>query len=124
MMLLVGLHSKLRTLQRVVEAYSTTQARLLGVYPQKGVIQLGIDGDLVLIDLEQDYAINNNDVISKAGWTPFHGKTMHGVPLMTIRRGEILTQARKLVAPALTAGSWLRGTSTVSKRRRQPLGGE
>ena len=50
------------TLARLVEASSTTPARILGVHPRKGEIAVGSDADLVIVDLDEEWTIRGEDV--------------------------------------------------------------
>lgn len=86
------------TLERLVEVYSATPARLLGLYPRKGALRLGSDADVVLVDLEQQHRLENANIISKAGWTPFDGLEVTGHPVMTILRGKTVAEDGKVVA--------------------------
>jgi dihydroorotase len=72
--------------ERVVEAMSAAPARLFGLEP-KGRIEPGADADLVLVDLERSATITDDEVLSKAGWSPYAGMTFTGVPVRTLVRG-------------------------------------
>jgi dihydroorotase len=76
----------------VVRLYSETPARLLGVYPRKGAILPGSDADLVLIDPSSSCVLRDENVISKAGWTPFAGMLVAAPPVQTFLRGELIAE--------------------------------
>jgi dihydroorotase len=42
-------------------------------YPQKGSIEVGKDGDLIIIDMRDVRKIKGDELHSRAGWTPFEG---------------------------------------------------
>ena len=86
------------TLQRLVQTYSETPARLLGLYPRKGALRIGSDADVVLVDTEQEHIVSNDNIISKAGWTPFDGRRVKGRPVMTMLRGQVVAENGKVVA--------------------------
>lgn len=86
------------SLQRVVQLFSEMPARILGLYPRKGCIGVGADADLVLLDLSHKWTIRNEDIVSKAGWTPYHGTECTGKPVITIVRGNIVVEHGKIVA--------------------------
>jgi dihydroorotase (multifunctional complex type) len=97
-MLLNAVNEERLTLERVVDVYSATPARLLGLYPRKGAIRLGSDADVVLVDMDEEHVLRNEDVISKAGWTPFEGHRVKGRPVLTILRGEVVAKDGRAVA--------------------------
>jgi dihydroorotase len=76
------------SLQKIVEALTIKPAKIFGLYPRKGSIQLGADADFVLVDHKRRRKISNDDLYTKCGWTPFEGIEVRGVPVRTIVRGE------------------------------------
>ncbi|HXH85022.1 MAG TPA: amidohydrolase family protein [Candidatus Tectomicrobia bacterium] len=80
------------SLQTFVGAFSTTPARLFGLYPRKGTIAVGSDADLVLFDPRRTEAIDETRLHSRAGYDPFHGFRITGVPVMTLSRGEVIAR--------------------------------
>lgn len=56
----------------------------------KGQLKVGFDGDLVLVDRKKTWAISNDKVVSKAGWTCFDGYSVTGLPLATFVNGQMV----------------------------------
>ncbi|MDE1566739.1 dihydroorotase [Aquabacter sp. P-9] len=75
------------SLERVVEACSTAPARLFGL-EKKGAIVPGNHADLVLVDLDQEYEVRDEDVLSLTGWSPYAGRKFTGKPVRTLVRGR------------------------------------
>ncbi|MBD3190519.1 MAG: amidohydrolase family protein [Candidatus Heimdallarchaeota archaeon] len=86
------------SLERFVALTSTNVAKLFGLYPQKGTIQVGSDADLVLWDLKEEREIKNEDMFSKTGFSIYKGMKITGWPQLTIRRGEIVYKDKKILA--------------------------
>ncbi len=77
------------SLERVVEAYAqrpAEQYRLRG----KGRIEVGYDADLVVVDPNAVRQITNEDIVSRAGWTPYAGRKVRGQVQSVLLRGRIL----------------------------------
>ena len=110
-MLLHAVNAGKITLERLVDVYSATPARLLGFYPRKGALQAGSDADIVLVDMEDEHVVHNENIISKAGWTPFDGYRVKGRPVVTMLRGEVVAKDGKVVAEAGT-GSFITRQAT------------
>ena len=62
-------------------------AEIMGL--DKGKLQEGYDGDLILVDLDRKLVVNTSSFVSKGKNTPFEGSELQGEILMTIRGGEI-----------------------------------
>lgn len=85
------------SIQDLVRLYSKSPAKILGIYPKKGTIQIGSDADLVLVDLKKEEKIASERIYSKAGYTPFDGKKVKGVPMRTIVRGKTVMNEGEVI---------------------------
>ncbi|HEX5696889.1 MAG TPA: amidohydrolase family protein [Acidimicrobiia bacterium] len=74
------------TLSDVVRLYATAPAARYRL--AKGKIEIGADADLVLVDTEGNWTVSDEDIISKAGWSPYTGRTFLGRVVATYLRGE------------------------------------
>ncbi len=74
-------------LSKLSKIMSGNPARIMKV--NKGRIEKGYEGDLVLIDLEKEVTIRGEDFVSKGKDTPFEGMKFFGDPLMTIKKGQV-----------------------------------
>ncbi len=88
-LLLHAVYNKLLSLARVVELTSINPARIFGM-KNKGKIAQGYDADLVLIDMNADFEVKNEELLTKCGWSPFHGYVLKGMPVMTIVNGNVV----------------------------------
>ena len=85
-----GVNKGRLTLERVVELTSARFAKLMGASPRKGAIEVGSDGDRVMIDLEKRVTIDADILNSYSDYTPFEGLELKGWPRMTIAGGHVL----------------------------------
>ena len=69
---------------------SENPARVFGLFPRKGIIQVGSDADLLIIDPNGDRVITAKDHHSNADYTLFEGWEVKGKPYMTFLRGQVL----------------------------------
>jgi dihydroorotase len=76
------------TFERVVSAYAESPARVYGLYPRKGSLEPGSDADIVLVDPNRRWVVSNDDIVSKAGWSPYAGRTLIGGAVTTLLRGK------------------------------------
>jgi dihydroorotase (multifunctional complex type) len=87
--------------------YAQSPAERYGLAPRKGSLAIGADADLVLIDPAANWTVANADVISKAGWSPFTGRTFRGRAIATYLRGTEI--ARDGVPTDQRTGRFLAG---------------
>ena len=80
------------TLEKMAATCSTTPARLFGLYPQKGVLAEGSDADIVVIDPAQKTVVTVDALHENTDYTPYEGMALHGCPVMTFSRGEMVAR--------------------------------
>jgi len=85
------------SLQRVVKVCSENVAKLLGLYPRKGIIQIGSDADLVILDMKKEYIISKDISNSKCGWSIWDGMKVKGAPRYVVLRGEIIAEDGQVI---------------------------
>lgn len=76
--------------QQFVRQVATNPAQIFGFFPRKGAIRIGADADLVLFDPEGVWTVQGNEMLDRQKWTPFEGRTVRGLVVRTLRRGETL----------------------------------
>lgn len=81
----------------LVRVYCEFPARHYGLFPRKGALAPGSDADLVLVDPSARRVLVDDDVISKAGWTPYAGREVRGAVVRTYLRGMLVADDRKPV---------------------------
>jgi len=64
-MLSEGVYRRGLMLQRVAALCATNVARAFKLYPQKGVIAIGSDGDVTLVDLDREWRIDDEGLFYK-----------------------------------------------------------
>ena len=80
------------SLDRVIELISTNPAKIYGLFPQKGTIQVGSDADLVMVDMDKEFVVDRSKGYSKSADTGrvYDGWTLTGQPTMTVVRGKVV----------------------------------
>ncbi len=86
------------TLERFVDLTSAGPQRIFGI-ARKGRIALGYDADFTIVDLKRRETITNDWIATKAGWTPYDGRSVTGWPVGTIVRGIRVMWQGELVNP-------------------------
>ena len=117
-LMLHAVHQGWVTLERVVEALCERPARLYGLYPRKGALLPGADADVTLLDPGRARVIQDDQVISKAGWSPYAGMAVVGGPVMTFSRGRLVAKdGRPQGEPGW--GEWIPGTGAQRERTKR-----
>ncbi|MDP6626546.1 MAG: dihydroorotase family protein [Methanopyri archaeon] len=76
-------------LARLARLTSENPARLLGLYPAKGILREGSFADVVVVRKEEG-RIRSEDLYTMARSTPFDGHRTAGTVVATVRRGEVV----------------------------------
>lgn len=85
------------SVSRLVDLVSATPARLLGLYPRKGLIAPGSDADLVLLDPTKRKTVAVSDMHGGSDFEPLEGMSFVGWPVVTISRGEVIVRGGEFV---------------------------
>ena len=88
-MMLNGVKENRIIFERLIEVMCKNPAKIFKI-KNKGDIAVGYDGDLVIVDINDNSPIKDDKVITKANWTPFENCNRGGRVLTTILRGEIV----------------------------------
>ena len=76
------------SLNKLSSLMSKNPAEILRM--NKGLISVGKDGDMVLVDLDKKVVVDSNDFVSKGKNTPFEGREYYGEVVMTIKGGKVV----------------------------------
>jgi dihydroorotase len=95
--LITDVHQGKMSMDVLVRTLSANPARILGIYPQKGVILPGSDADLVVVDWDRERVLDDKGLYTKVGHSPYAGWKVKGVPVMTIARGEVVAEDGKVI---------------------------
>jgi dihydropyrimidinase len=86
------------SVERLAEICCTGPARVSGLYPKKGVIQVGSDADLVLVDSQTVRTVKAEQLLTSCDFTVFEGRELTGWPTLTVLRGQVLYRDGDVVA--------------------------
>jgi dihydropyrimidinase len=98
------------SLNRLVQLWATNPAKIFGLYPRKGTIAVGSDGDLVVFDPGKKHTISVETHHSTCDYNLFEGTEVTGVPETVLVRGRVVVDDGELLAAP--------GTGQFIKRAR------
>ncbi|MGI5967340.1 MAG: dihydropyrimidinase [Anaerotruncus rubiinfantis] len=87
------------SINKFVRLTSTNTAKLMGMYPQKGIICPGSDADLVVLDPHYKWIYSAADHHMKTDYSPFEGMELTGRVLHTIVRGHFIIEDGRFTDP-------------------------
>ncbi|PWS35741.1 allantoinase [Falsiroseomonas bella] len=97
-LMLTLVHEGRMTMEQYVRMASAAPARAFGLWPRKGVIQPGADGDVAVVDAGARGTIRGAELHSiRSRFTPFEGMETVGRAVATIVRGRIVMQDGKVL---------------------------
>jgi dihydropyrimidinase len=98
------------TLDEMCRKLSTNPARIMGLAPRKGAIQIGADADLAIIHPTRTHTVNPDEMETNADWSPFEGWELAGFSRTTLSRGEVIVDDYEVVGKE-GRGQWLPRTT-------------
>lgn len=79
---------------------SANSAKILNIYPRKGVITPGADADIVIWDPAATKTISADSQVSRIDYNVFEGFECIGLPTVTISGGRVAYRDGELLAQA------------------------
>lgn len=80
------------SITKFVDVCCTAPAKIFGLYPKKGTIQVGSDADIVLINPNKDVTLTKHILHGNVDYTAYEGFKLKGYPVMTMVRGRIIVR--------------------------------
>jgi len=87
-----GVNGGRLSLERAVEVLCESPAKIFGIYPKKGAIEVGADADFCFVDMEKKVTVTKENTVSGSGWNIVDGHTFTGWPVRTILRGRTISE--------------------------------
>jgi dihydropyrimidinase len=87
------------SVNRFVEVSSTAVAKLFGLYPRKGIIAVGSDADIVILDPDVRRRVTLVDLHSDCDYSLWDGWEFNGFPILTMVRGNVLIEDGRWTGP-------------------------
>lgn len=78
--------------KRLISLLCEVPAKAFGLYPNKGSLQEGTDADVVIFDPNMKMTIRDENRHTAAGYSPYSGMEVIGVPVRTILRGKTIAR--------------------------------
>jgi dihydropyrimidinase len=85
------------SLEKMVEVCCSNPAKLFGMYPKKGELVPGSDGDIVIIDPTREVTLTKKLMHSNVDYTAYEGFKLKGYPITTLSRGEVIVKDNEFI---------------------------
>lgn len=79
-------------IKKFVNIVSTNPAKIFGLYPKKGVISVGSDADIIIIDPKKEVSLSKAMLHENVDYTPYEGVKLTGYPVLTMVRGKVIAR--------------------------------
>jgi dihydropyrimidinase len=87
------------SLEKFVHLVSTNAAKIMGLYPRKGVITAGADADITVLDPAKRTTIRK-EMLHESDYSPWEGHEVHAWPTLTVLRGKIVVDDGRFMGDA------------------------
>ena len=91
-MLSEGVNKGRITFERLVEVCCQNPAKAMGIYPKKGALGVGSDGDIVIVDMNKTVKVTPEIMHSGSDIAVFEGRELKGWPILTMIRGNTVME--------------------------------
>ncbi|MEE8410634.1 MAG: dihydropyrimidinase [Myxococcota bacterium] len=88
------------SLNRFVDVTATQPAKLFGLYPRKGSVQVGADADVVVWDPNRPKSLDQKEMHLRCDYSAYEGMTVAGSPTHVFSRGELIVENDEFLGKA------------------------
>lgn len=92
-----GVSTNKISINRMVELLSTNPAKIYGLYPQKGAIEVGSDADLVVLNPNKTKVIKAEDQVQNVDYTPYENYRLNCEIERVYLRGKEVSRNGKVI---------------------------
>jgi len=92
LMLSEGVNKNKITISQLVNLTSMNAAKIFGMYPTKGSLELNSDADITLIDLKKEQKVTSDLFGGFSDYIVYDGWKLKGWPVKTIVRGQTIAE--------------------------------
>lgn len=83
-----GVHARGLSFERIAHLTATAPAQTFGLYPRKGAIAVGADADFAIVDPQQEWTLEPDELETRSGVSAYLGRTFKGRVVRTVVRGR------------------------------------
>ncbi len=92
-----GVLKRRLTVNQFVDKCCTAPAKIMGLHPRKGSLQVGADADLAVIQPKTKRTVDWRKMQTNCDWSPFQGWELAGFPEHTFCRGRHIVEDYRFV---------------------------
>ncbi|MBN2276039.1 MAG: dihydroorotase [Bacteroidales bacterium] len=89
-------HQGIITLEAVIDRMCHAPADIFGI-ENRGYIREGYYADLVLVDLNNPWIVNKDNILYKCRWSPLEGRTFHAKVTHTFINGNLVFENNRFI---------------------------
>ncbi|MHC4093147.1 MAG: amidohydrolase family protein, partial [Planctomycetota bacterium] len=90
-----GVLKRRLTLPQFVEKCSTNPAKIMGLYPRKGSLDVGTDADIAVVHPNKRIKVDWRKMETNSDWNPYQGRDLAGFAETTFCRGKQIVEDYK-----------------------------
>ena len=99
----------------MVRVLCAEPSRMYGLYPKKGVIQPGADGDIVIFDPKREKTITHDALHSAVDYTCYEGLKVQGAIDLVMQRGNVIVKDNEFLGQKGDGQYLKRGKSILAE---------
>jgi dihydropyrimidinase len=107
------------SIEELCRKLATNPARIMGLYPRKGALEVGADADLAIFHPHNTIAVDPHTMEGGADWSPYEGWELAGFARTTLSRGDVIVDDYRVVGQA-GRGKWLLRETAGLRAERRP----